>query len=314
VTNQSAQTISPDRTESIHRPPRIQGRLQLAFRAAEQGGATTMRAVEQTPPLRVVRPFAIDDGAALVHLHNISGGVLGGDHLTLGVAVEAGAAAQVTSTGATRVYRHRAGGPDAAQESSYTVAPNAILEVLPDALIPFAGARYRQTTRYALAANAGLFAWEIVSAGREAHGEEFAYDMLELETEIVANGDIIAYERMRLEPALRPLTSPVRMGVYRNFATFYICRVGQPPAVWSQMEGRLATLAAQLSEQGTVVWGASARRGRARRKPDKSGHCGRAAPVLGSGKTRAVQQTRGAAAQNLLTHQFIVLRRELPCT
>ena len=81
---------------------------------------------------------------AVAHLHNLSGGVLGGDQLALAVTVEAQAQAQVTTTGRdTRVYRHRPG-PDATQRTSLRVGAGGLLEYLPDTLIPYAGARYRQ--------------------------------------------------------------------------------------------------------------------------------------------------------------------------
>ena len=49
----------------------------------DAGAATRVDITAQRPPLRVVRGFQQEDGSALVHLHNISGGVLGGDQLTL---------------------------------------------------------------------------------------------------------------------------------------------------------------------------------------------------------------------------------------
>ena len=68
-----------------------------------------MRVLEAQPPLKVVRAFEADHGAALVHLHNVSGGVLGGDHLTLQVHVGEGARAQVTTPIAGQVVRRFVG-------------------------------------------------------------------------------------------------------------------------------------------------------------------------------------------------------------
>ena len=76
---------------------------------------TRLRHSVQIPPLRVVRPFDLPRGGALVHLHNVSGGVLGGDRLDNEICLEEGARVQVTTTGSTRIYRHRTGGPTAQQ-------------------------------------------------------------------------------------------------------------------------------------------------------------------------------------------------------
>ena len=112
---------------------------------------TRMRVDAQEPPWKVIRAFEQPDGGALVHLHNVSGGILAGDRLSLQIAVGAGAVAQVTSTGATRLYRHRSGSPDSEQHVSISVGEGAVLEYLPDALIPFAGSRHVQRTTATLA-------------------------------------------------------------------------------------------------------------------------------------------------------------------
>ena len=243
--------------------PRTVGLLHLRFHRSAQEkegagwGPTRLQPLAQQPPLRVVRAFPLEDGAALTHLHNVSGGVLGGDQLTLRVAVEAGAQVQLTSTGATRVYRHRPTFAAASQVNSFTVAPGGLLEYLPDSLIPFAGARFQQQTRIELAEDAGLFYWEVIAPGREAHNELFAYDELALHLDITAAGQPIVRERLRLQPALRPLTSLARMGAYRYFGTFYICRVGVPAAQWLALESELMALAQRLTQPGSVLWGVS---------------------------------------------------------
>src|SRR5207244_7371148 len=130
------------------------------------------------------------------------------------------ASAQLTTTSATRLYRPQPTIPDAVQTNEISVRENALLEYLPDALIPFAGARYRQNTKIHLDAGAGLFWWEIVAPGREASGERFAYERIELNLAIRAVGKIVALERNRLEPQVRLLHSPARLGTYRHFASF----------------------------------------------------------------------------------------------
>jgi urease accessory protein len=236
---------------------RLKGRLALQFKQASSANKTILHITEQTPPLRVIRAFHDKNETALVHLHNISGGVLGGDHLTLTVAVGSGGQAQLTTTGATRIYRQREGWPDAVQENYFTVEADGLLEYLPDPLIPFAQARYRQTTRVELAAGAGLFWWEIVAPGREAYHERFAYDLLEMKVDIMAGHRPVAIERARLQPKTRPLTSPMRLGPYRYTGAFYICRAGQPQAVWNTLEQELSELAQRDRLGQEIVWGVS---------------------------------------------------------
>ena len=236
-----------------------QGSLELACRAITREGArrTVVDTVAQTPPLRMIRAFAQADGGALIHLHNVSGGVLGGDDLRVRVAVGADARALVTTTGATRVYRHRPGLPDAVQQTTFSVGAGGLLEYLPDPLIPYAGARYRQLMRCDLTGDGGLFAWDVVTPGREASGERFAYDTLALESVVTVDGAPVAWEKVALQPARQALAAPAALGDYRSFATLLMCRGGQPAATWLALEKALAALADELTIMREVVWGAS---------------------------------------------------------
>lgn len=236
---------------------RVTGQLRLRFTWHPTMPHTRLTVGAQQPPLRVVRAFHLGDGTALTHLHNLSGGVLGGDHLEFDIEVGPCARAQLTSTGATRVYRHRAGMPDAVQRMQVQVGADALLEYLPDPLIPFAGARYRQATRINLAPGAGLFWWELVAPGRDARAEIFAFERLQTTLDLTAEGRPLALERACLEPQIRPLTSLVRFGPYRHMATFYICRVGLEPDRWLALEAQLNNMADQMSQPGEILWGVS---------------------------------------------------------
>ena len=233
------------------------GALSLKFDYDHDRNLTVVRLLEQRPPLKLVRAFAAGAGAALIHLHNISGGVLGGDELQFEFEIEPCARAQITSTGATRLYRSRVDRGPARCSSLVRVRENALLEYLPDPLIPFAGSRYYQDVKIELDAGAGLFWWEIVAPGREAHGEAFAFDEMRLALKITAEGIPIAIERARLEPAAYPVTSLARLGAYRYWSSFYICRAGTEAGIWEALEAELIELSQQLSHSPVIIWGLS---------------------------------------------------------
>jgi urease accessory protein len=253
----STKTTIFNPTKSTRPASLVDGYLRLRFETRGDGRQTTLSECKQQLPLQVVRAFQLPDGAALVHLHNLSGGVLGGD--LLDVTVEAGprTIAQLTSTGATRVYRSRNSSDVSQQKFQITVKDDGLVEYLPDQVIPYAGARYRQETRIELGSNAGLFWWEIVSPGRDATNELFEYDLLHLKTSISALGRPIALENMKIEPAERSMFSLARLGAYRYFSSFYICRVGVEPSEWLELEKLLGELVEQLSQPSRIVWGVS---------------------------------------------------------
>jgi urease accessory protein len=238
-------------------PSAVKGRLHLKFVYHQERQSTQLAISEQQAPLQVIRAFPLDDRGALVHLHNLSGGILGGDQLTLSVEVGAGAHAQLTSTSATRIYRSRPEMLPAHQKQTVLVRQDALLEYLPDPLIPFAGSRYHQHTHITLEPGAGLFWWEVITPGRVARNEIFAYDLLQMDLLIADPCRPIAMEAFKLEPRLRALSSPARLGAYYYTCSFYICRVGLAPTYWSNLEQDLSQLALQLTRPGEINWGVS---------------------------------------------------------
>ena len=123
----------------------------------------------------------------MVHLHNVSGGILSGDSLSLSVDAGTSTRVQITSVGATRIYRHRAGRDPALLTTSIRVGDGAMLEYLPDGIIPFSGSRFSQSTAISLGPNAGFIGWETLAAGRVASGEEFGFDFFHSEFSVASS-------------------------------------------------------------------------------------------------------------------------------
>jgi len=236
---------------------RVRASMRLHFSRDSSTGDTFLAESLQEPPLRVVRAFALADGTALAHLHNVSGGLLGGDQLALQVNLGNATSVQLTTTGATRIYRCRQELGPTTQSNVIFAGEDALLEYLPDATIPFAGARYVQRTSIDLAAGAGLFWWEILAPGREARGELFEYKHFEMRTRVTAVGRKIAAENICLRPASHDVGSLARLGTYRYSATFYICRVGLDAGYWRAAEDHVRRLTSGLSRPGEILWGVS---------------------------------------------------------
>ena len=204
-----------------------------------------------------MRAFALPESGALVHLHNVSGGVLAGDRLALEVDVEAGAAAQITTTGATRLYRHRAGAADSEQAARFKVGDGAILEYLPDAVIPYARSRHCQRTEIELGRGATVFWWEVLAPGRLAAGEKFAFDRLRVRNEIRAGSRPLLLENYLLEPLRKNLSATARMSAFSHTVSFCAIQEGRADAFWRGLEGSLQDIAHTLSIPGEILWGAS---------------------------------------------------------
>lgn len=64
-------------------------------------------------------------------------------------------------------------------------------------------------------------------------------------------------ERVRLEPRNRALSSLARLGAYRTWATFYVCRVGLDPLVWLGLERDLRETVELSNRREEALWGVS---------------------------------------------------------
>jgi urease accessory protein len=194
----------------------------------------------------------------VLHLHNVSGGIVGGDELQLQIALQENAFAQVTSVGATRIHRRKAAGPPARQTACFNIGQGALLEYLPDAIIPYAGSSFVQHSEFHLSQGAGLIAWETLAAGRKGYGESFSFDELMSATTIYGPTRPLAIERYALRPRFQEMRSAARFGRFEYSATMWVCRVDDEVAArWMPLEHELNVRAQELSSE-KVLWGASA--------------------------------------------------------
>ena len=148
-----------------------------ALRLARRGDETVLVERRFRTPLQVLEPLTFPgDPAAGLMLLNPTGGVLGGDHLETQLRLDAGAHAIVTTPSATRVYGCRA---DAATlVTTATIGLGAVLEYVPDHLIPHPRARVVQRLSVRLAPGARLLLWDAWALGRVARGEAWTFDQL----------------------------------------------------------------------------------------------------------------------------------------
>jgi urease accessory protein len=180
------------------------------LRAARIGERTRLAEVLCRPPLQVMRAAytepALPDLAA-VTICSPAGGVLQGDRLHTEIHLEAGARMRLDTQSATRIY----GMPDAVASADIVLrlGGGAFLEFVPDPLIPYAAACYRQESLWEVEESATLVVGEVVAAGREARGERAAYRRIETDIEgRRPDGRVLFRDACRLVPTPHPNPPP----------------------------------------------------------------------------------------------------------
>ncbi len=168
----------------------------------------------------------------------------------------------ITTTGATRLYRHRPGAEDSEQCLNFSVGEGATLEYLPDPLIPFAGSRHSQRTFISLGRSATLLWWEVLA-------NTFAFERLQVSSAIDVCGKPVVREDFVLEPSKRPLTSPVRMAQATHLSSFYVLSEGKTKAFWQNLADRLHGLAPETWGVSTLGAGGVIARGLSNRHSPK---------------------------------------------
>ena len=191
------------------------GAIDLVFDAPH--GVTRLRRAYQQGAMKMRFPNVAREHAPEAVLVNISGGLTGGDRIDMGVTVEQGASATVTTQACEKIYRSL--GPDALIDTRLTLKPQASLDWLPQASILFDRARLKRGAHVEMSADATLLALEAVIFGRTAMGESFTTGALSDAWTIRRDGRLIHADRLALEgDVATQLTNPAILAGHKAMA------------------------------------------------------------------------------------------------
>ncbi|NEP42309.1 MAG: urease accessory protein UreD [Okeania sp. SIO2H7] len=180
------------------------GTLNLEYGKRED--ATVILSSKNKAPLKVQRPF-YPEGNEICHsviLHT-AGGVVGGDRLSIDINLRPQTRALITTAAASKIYRSK--GILARQNINIKIEENASLEWLPQPLILFNAANYRQDLKVELAPGSSWLSWEIIRFGRTARGERFLEGKWRSHTEIWQENRPLWIDRQGLDGGEKMLDS-----------------------------------------------------------------------------------------------------------
>jgi urease accessory protein len=171
----------------------------LALEYVRHGDRTVFGRTACQTPWHLLPPIYLDEsGTAYTLLVNPSGGLVGGDHLSIELSIGRDAHVLISTPSANRVYRSLA--EEAVQNVEIKVSENGILEWLPEHTIPFAGSRFSQTIDVQLDAGATLILWDAFASGRIAHGERWGFTSLKNHIRIAMPAHGAVQERYVIVP------------------------------------------------------------------------------------------------------------------
>ncbi|MDT8398002.1 MAG: urease accessory protein UreD [Pseudomonadales bacterium] len=157
-------------------------------------------------PLYVQKPF-YPEGRGLPHIYLLHppGGLVSGDSLHIRAEVGAGAGVLLTTPGAGRIYRARAGEQRQQQQTDLCLAAGSSLEWLPLETIIYPGAQANLETRINLVHDCLFMGWELTCLGLPASGGSFDSGSLRQGFRIDCDGFPVLLENLVLDATGRAL-------------------------------------------------------------------------------------------------------------
>jgi urease accessory protein len=158
---------------------------------------------------------------AYLFLMSSSGGILQGDRYHIAISVKSKAIANITTQGATRIYKMESN--YGAQFVDIDVDDDSYLEFLPDQIIPYKKSRYFQQVLIKAGTDSTVVYSEIMTPGRVAMGELFDYDLCYLR--LVAKnraGKTLFLDASRLDPKEQRFEQTGVLGGSSVFGTLYV--------------------------------------------------------------------------------------------
>lgn len=182
--------------------PGMQGMLKI--KADQTGSRTILTDCYFEAPFKVAKP--IYDGSVLeLIVMSASAGVLEGDRYSIDLILTENACLRMLGQSFTKVFQMPDGG-FAKQELTAHVAPGALLEYLPQPVIPFAGSFFESNSKLDVQTGGRLVYSDILSCGRYGSGEVFQFSRLRQHTLIRYNGLPVFLDNILLEPSTQSLS------------------------------------------------------------------------------------------------------------
>jgi urease accessory protein len=175
----------------------VRGCLHLVFAPGHAG--TVLAHAHVLAPLKIVRPFALDERRVLVQILALGPGMCAGDDYAIDITVRAGASAVVMMQSASRVMAMQENAV-ASQHVTLTVESGGHLEYYPGLTIPFPGSSFVQRVHVRAAGDSRVGVVETWTTGRSVRGEHLRFRALSSRTTLTIGGRVAYADAIEMNP------------------------------------------------------------------------------------------------------------------
>ena len=171
-------------------------------------------------PLRLLETGMHDEGVE-IQLASYGGGILQGDRVGLDIRCGDGTGLLLKSQANTHVYKNETG-REAVQALTGACGAETVVHVLPEPVVPQAGALFRQEQVWNVAASTDFILADWMQSGRSESAEQFAFDRFESRVSIAVDGRPALEERFVCRPKTDDIRSPAVFGPYDLMLNVYL--------------------------------------------------------------------------------------------
>lgn len=172
---------------------RVDGSAMVHF--SPQG----LRDLKQVAPARILFPDGDDGEFPLAVTVTTSGGLTGGDRLSLDIRVDPEACATIVPQAAEKIYRALPDDPPTRIATRMTLGAGSRCEWLAQEAILFNRSRMHRTLEIDMAGDARLLAFEMIVLGRGAMGEMFESGLIHDSWRIRRDGRLIWADALHVD-------------------------------------------------------------------------------------------------------------------
>ena len=197
---------------------------QVRLETELRDGKVILSDVYFTAPFKVMLPFYVRPDYMQVMVLSASAGIMEGDDQEFDLHIKEHTSMEYLSQAYEKIHKMKEG--MARRHTKIVVEPGAYLKYAPLPTIPFKDSAFENSLDIRLKDRTSrLLFQEILSCGRAARGEAFAYRFYHNLVRIYRNGKLIYRDNTRYDPVLFSMDS---MGMYESY-THLACIFLTPP-------------------------------------------------------------------------------------
>lgn len=194
------------------------GYLRLA--AVRKKEKTIFKETYSEGAFKITRPvYLTSGGEAYGYVMNPGGGYVDGDSYKMSIVLEEEAEVLLTTQSSTKIYKTRT--KPAIQEMDIHLKKGSLLEYLPDPVIAYQHACFKQNMIVQMDKGASLVCSDIFTPGWAPDGTLFRYDLLQSKMEVYLEQQLVLFDHIKLEPD-EDMTGIGYMEGYTHFGTMII--------------------------------------------------------------------------------------------